>query len=245
MRRTAARTSSMSGRGGRWSTPRPYPGGVDGPRPRLLDRLSARGSARSRSAARLIGVDLVASGLRKAHTTSPRRCSAGGCVFAAARRRERGRGRQRQPARARVRRRAGAARDPPRPAARRARGDRRSGSAPAPTTTTIASSDTSAATPAASWPARPRRRADRVDDVHLGALLYPGLLAVKQRNRRRYDHLAGRRWSARCRATSPSTRDSRAGRLACASGESACSTTACGCRSASAADRLARPEERS
>ena len=31
-----------------------------------------------------------------------------------------------------------------------------------------------------------------LEDIHLGAPLYPAFWAVKQRNRRRYEHLAGR-----------------------------------------------------
>jgi SAM-dependent methyltransferase len=54
-----------------------------------------------------------------------------------------------------------------------------------------------------------------LEDVYLGALLYPAFWLVKQRNRRRYDDLRGPALEARVAADIARTRDSRAGRLVC------------------------------
>ncbi len=51
-------------------------------------------------------------------------------------------------------------------------------------------------------------------DVHLAALLYPAFWLVKQRNRRRLDHLRGAALEARVAADIRRTHDSRAGALA-------------------------------
>ena len=53
------------------------------------------------------------------------------------------------------------------------------------------------------------------DDIHLGAPLYPAFWAVKQRNRRRYEDLNGARLEARVRADIARTSDSGLGHLAC------------------------------
>ena len=53
------------------------------------------------------------------------------------------------------------------------------------------------------------------EDAHLGSLLYPAFWLVKQRNRRRYDGLEGEALQARVAANIAGTRDSRLGRLAC------------------------------
>jgi SAM-dependent methyltransferase len=54
-----------------------------------------------------------------------------------------------------------------------------------------------------------------IDDLHLGSVLYPPFWLVKQRNRRRYGHLQGAELEARVAADIMGTRDSRIGRLAC------------------------------
>jgi SAM-dependent methyltransferase len=56
---------------------------------------------------------------------------------------------------------------------------------------------------------------DVLEDVHLGALLYPAFLAVKQRNRWRHEHLRGEALEARVREDMQRTGDSALGRLAC------------------------------
>jgi len=53
------------------------------------------------------------------------------------------------------------------------------------------------------------------EDIFLGAPLYPAFWAVKQRNRRRYGHLAGVELEQRVRRDIASTNDSAVGRLAC------------------------------
>ncbi|HMD57234.1 MAG TPA: class I SAM-dependent methyltransferase [Solirubrobacteraceae bacterium] len=53
------------------------------------------------------------------------------------------------------------------------------------------------------------------EDVFLGAPLYPAFRAVKQRNRRRRGHLAGAELEARVRHDIARTNDSALGRLAC------------------------------
>jgi len=54
-----------------------------------------------------------------------------------------------------------------------------------------------------------------VEDIHLGAPLYPAFWAVKQRNRRRYGHLQGAELAAKVSEDISKTNDSRFGRLAC------------------------------
>ncbi len=54
-----------------------------------------------------------------------------------------------------------------------------------------------------------------LDDVHLGAPLYPALWAVKQRNRRRHEHLRGDALERRVRRDIERTSSSALGRLAC------------------------------
>jgi ubiquinone/menaquinone biosynthesis C-methylase UbiE len=54
-----------------------------------------------------------------------------------------------------------------------------------------------------------------VEDLHLGAPLYPAFWAVKQRNRRRYADLWGEALEARVRADIAHTVDSTLGHLAC------------------------------
>jgi ubiquinone/menaquinone biosynthesis C-methylase UbiE len=54
-----------------------------------------------------------------------------------------------------------------------------------------------------------------LEDIHLGAPLYPAFWAVKQRNRRRYEHLRGEALEAKVRADIRRTSDSALGRLAC------------------------------
>jgi ubiquinone/menaquinone biosynthesis C-methylase UbiE len=56
---------------------------------------------------------------------------------------------------------------------------------------------------------------DVLEDIHLGAPLYPAFWLVKQRNRRRYADLAGAGLEARVRADIARTTDSALGRLAC------------------------------
>jgi SAM-dependent methyltransferase len=52
-------------------------------------------------------------------------------------------------------------------------------------------------------------------DTHLGALLYPPFWLVKQRNRRRFAHLDGEALSARVAGDIANTQDARLGALAC------------------------------
>jgi SAM-dependent methyltransferase len=54
-----------------------------------------------------------------------------------------------------------------------------------------------------------------LEDIHLGAPLYPAFWAVKQRNRRRYEHLRGRELEAKVREDIARTKDSTLGRFAC------------------------------
>jgi SAM-dependent methyltransferase len=54
-----------------------------------------------------------------------------------------------------------------------------------------------------------------IEDVHLGAPIYPAFWAIKQRNRRRYGHLGGAQLTAKVREDIASTKDSSLGRLAC------------------------------
>jgi SAM-dependent methyltransferase len=54
-----------------------------------------------------------------------------------------------------------------------------------------------------------------LEDVHLGAPLYPAFWVVKQRNRRRYAALRGQALEARVRADIEHTGDSLPGRVAC------------------------------
>jgi SAM-dependent methyltransferase len=56
---------------------------------------------------------------------------------------------------------------------------------------------------------------DVLEDIHLGAPLYPAFWAVKQRNRRRYANLVGPSLEARVRADITRTSDAAVGRLAC------------------------------
>jgi SAM-dependent methyltransferase len=56
---------------------------------------------------------------------------------------------------------------------------------------------------------------DVLQDIHLGAPLYPAFWAVKQRNRRRYADLDGSMLEARVRGDIERTTDSALGRLAC------------------------------
>ncbi|HUA75579.1 MAG TPA: class I SAM-dependent methyltransferase [Solirubrobacteraceae bacterium] len=55
-----------------------------------------------------------------------------------------------------------------------------------------------------------------LEDAHLGAPLYPAFWAVKQRNRRRFEHLRGEALEAKVRQDIERTTDSGLGRLACA-----------------------------
>jgi SAM-dependent methyltransferase len=54
-----------------------------------------------------------------------------------------------------------------------------------------------------------------LEDAHLGSLLYPAFWLVKQRNRRRWAHLDGEALQARVAADIAGTRDSRVGHVAC------------------------------
>lgn len=54
-----------------------------------------------------------------------------------------------------------------------------------------------------------------MDDFFLGGLLYPAFWLVKQRNRRRYEHLPSARLQARVAADIARTRSSHLGRLSC------------------------------
>ena len=54
-----------------------------------------------------------------------------------------------------------------------------------------------------------------LEDIHLGAPLYPAFWAVKQRNRRLYGHLQGAALEAKVREDIARTTDSALGRVAC------------------------------
>jgi ubiquinone/menaquinone biosynthesis C-methylase UbiE len=54
-----------------------------------------------------------------------------------------------------------------------------------------------------------------LEDIHLGAPLYPAFWAVKQRNRRLYEHLRGAALEAKVSDDIARTTDSALGRLAC------------------------------
>ncbi len=54
-----------------------------------------------------------------------------------------------------------------------------------------------------------------VEDIHLGAFLYPAFWAVKQRNRRRHAHLRGRALERKVMSDIERTSDSLFGRIAC------------------------------
>jgi SAM-dependent methyltransferase len=54
-----------------------------------------------------------------------------------------------------------------------------------------------------------------VEDAHLGSILFPPFWLIKQRNRRLHGHLQGQALERRVAADIAGTRDSRAGRLAC------------------------------
>jgi ubiquinone/menaquinone biosynthesis C-methylase UbiE len=54
-----------------------------------------------------------------------------------------------------------------------------------------------------------------LEDIHLGSVLYPPFWLVKQRNRRRYEHLQGAALEARVASDIAGTRNSRVGALAC------------------------------
>jgi SAM-dependent methyltransferase len=54
-----------------------------------------------------------------------------------------------------------------------------------------------------------------LEDIHLGSVLYPPFWLVKQRNRRRYDHLRGAELEARVASDIAGTRNSRVGQIAC------------------------------
>jgi len=54
-----------------------------------------------------------------------------------------------------------------------------------------------------------------VEDIHLGSTLYPAFWLVKQRNKRRYGRLEGEALEARVASDIAGTRDSRIGHLAC------------------------------
>ena len=54
-----------------------------------------------------------------------------------------------------------------------------------------------------------------IDDIHLGSVLYPAFWLVKQRNRRRYAHLQGEALESRVASDIAGTRDSRVGHAAC------------------------------
>jgi SAM-dependent methyltransferase len=53
------------------------------------------------------------------------------------------------------------------------------------------------------------------EDLNLGAPLYPAFWAVKQRNRRRFGHLEGKELERKVREDIANTKDSSLGRLAC------------------------------
>jgi SAM-dependent methyltransferase len=64
--------------------------------------------------------------------------------------------------------------------------------------------------------AKARRAGLKVsDDVHLGSVLYPAFWLAKQHNRIRYGRLQGAELEARVAANIAATRDSRAGALSC------------------------------
>ncbi len=54
-----------------------------------------------------------------------------------------------------------------------------------------------------------------LEDIHLGSLIYPAFWLVKHRNRRRYDHLLGVELEARVSRDIERTRDSQLGHAAC------------------------------
>jgi len=54
-----------------------------------------------------------------------------------------------------------------------------------------------------------------LEDMHLGSLIYPAFWLVKRRNRRRYDHLQGADLEARVSRDIERTRDSRLGDTTC------------------------------
>ena len=54
-----------------------------------------------------------------------------------------------------------------------------------------------------------------VEDVHLGSVLFPAFWLVKQRNRRRYEHLQGKALEDRVASDIARTRDTPIGHLAC------------------------------
>jgi SAM-dependent methyltransferase len=54
-----------------------------------------------------------------------------------------------------------------------------------------------------------------LEDIHLGSVLYPAFWLVKKRNRRRYGHLRGEALEARVAADIERTHDSRIGHIAC------------------------------
>ena len=54
-----------------------------------------------------------------------------------------------------------------------------------------------------------------LQDIHLGSLLFPAFWLVKQRNRRRYEHLRGKALEDRVAADIAGTRDTPVGHLAC------------------------------
>jgi SAM-dependent methyltransferase len=56
---------------------------------------------------------------------------------------------------------------------------------------------------------------DVLEDIHLGAPLYPAFWAVKQRNRRRHGHLRGEALTEKVREDIAGTSDSAVGRVAC------------------------------
>ena len=56
---------------------------------------------------------------------------------------------------------------------------------------------------------------DVLEDLHLGAPLYPAFWLVKQRNRRRFAHLEGQELEARVKVDISGTQDSVLGRVAC------------------------------
>jgi SAM-dependent methyltransferase len=56
---------------------------------------------------------------------------------------------------------------------------------------------------------------DVIEDIHLGSLLYPAFWLVKQRNRRRHKNLQGAALEARVAHDIERTRDSYAGHVAC------------------------------
>ena len=65
--------------------------------------------------------------------------------------------------------------------------------------------------------ARKARRAglEVIEDVHLGSVLFPAFWLVKQRNRRRFEHLQGQALEARVASDIAATRDRSIGHLAC------------------------------